>query len=1486
MDNNYTILHCHTMLSNGVTNIDSVTKYNEYIDKAKECGMKALAFSEHGSVFEWVHKKQAIEKAGMKYIHAQEFYITETLKEKIRDNYHCLLIARNYDGFLELNKLSSKAFNREDNSYYYVPRISYEDLKNTSDNIIISTACLAGILSKGHRDLKNDFFRFILKNKHRCFFELQPHIDDDQIKYNRQLYDIAQQYGIDCVMCTDTHALTKQHVEARSILQKSKNIHFENEDNFDLTFKTYDELVDLCKKQNAIPLEGYLKAIENTNKIADMVEEFELDYSYKYPHLWGENSLEVFKEKIRQGIHNRGVDKYDNYQEYLDRIEYELEAYVHNGAIDFMLLMEDIIDWCIKHEIYVGYGRGSCNGSVIAWLLGITEMDSIKHKLNFDRFMNVERISLSDIDTDFPPSKIDEVKQYIFSKTGLWCCDIVTFNTIALKGAIRDVARALEIPLNIVGEICDNVELKEQQLREEYPELFKYVDMVNGTIVSVGSHPCGCVVSPHSINDRLGLFTTSTSKYPISQINMKEIDSMNYVKLDLLKLDTIELINETCKLANIERLTPDNVDVTDVNVWNAMRDDTTQIFQWEGKTGNDYIKKLLSDENIKKFQKVDKNVDRMTLLSIGNSAIRPAGASYREDLANGVIRKSGSKAIDDFLKPTFGYLVFQCQIIEFLHSYCGFTMGEADVVRRCVDENTMITLSNGKRKKIKDIKVGDLVLTSNNLNGIQYNRVNKLYNNGRRKTMEISTTHNHSIRVTPEHKMLTQRGWIEAKNLTCNDYLMTPKINKGKNDDLLPSERLSCTDMFLIGILIGDGSIKNKKDLHFTNSDIELIEKFKCCVNKRLRNKNNCEFNQYEQKGTTVDKIYNIYISSPNYKDSLWNMLAKNGIVGSANEKKIPENIMEYPCGDKLYSLLGGLFSTDGGYIKQSNSIEYYTTSKELAYDVQFLLGKCNIYSYVYKSFVKDYNYYCYKVRINGVDSIRNFGNTLLKYVVGKKNKELSEIIFTKINKETQTSSYYNYLLPSDCIEEIIKNSKERNISLRSCGVDNGLNMDGSMTDIKAKKIIDKIYCPKTYELLMSDFVPLKIKSISECEESNVYDMEVEENHNYIANGLIVHNCFAKKYGTEDCIPVIKNGGYLKEKKDHYIKGFIETMKEKYNMTKEEAEKTIIAFLQVIEDASRYLFSLNHSQPYSYEGYVSGWLRYYYPLEFLTTALNINKDKEDKTFGLTKYCKKIGIEIKSPKFRKSKSEYQCDKKDNCIYKGIGSIKFMNDQVANELYELKDNNYKSFIELLDDISKLSINSKQLDILIRIGFFSEFGTIKNLLIQNDIYNKYNKCKQIKKDKIEDDIIDIIRSHSETETEKMFKNINNLNLMKELCIYYQNESEESNDSLQTMSNQIQLLGYTNIIDKSISQDIYIVEQQETNNYGTPFVSLYHPYNGESLQSIKVDKKWFNEYKCKVGDVLRCSFKDKPKKRKDENGKWYDTGEIELVLNIYSII
>lgn len=1402
---NYTILHLHSMLSNGVTNIDSVTPYDQYIDKAHELGMAAMAFSEHGSVLGWVKKKLHMEELGMKYIHAEEFYLTNTLDEKVRDNYHCLLIAKNYAGVLELNKLSSKSFNRDNNSFYYVPRITIEDVKNTSDNIIVSTACLGGVLNKAPEPIRQDFFYWLRRHPDRCFLEIQPHISAEQKRYNQALWALSKRSGLRLLMCTDTHALNAEHVEGRKILQKAKNIHFDGEDEFYLEMLSYDELVALCKIQNALPMEVYLDAIEMTNVVADMVEPFELDYSYKYPHLWGDDSEQVLRAKIAEGIKWRGVDKLPNYQEYLDRIEYEMKAYIHNGAIDFMLLMEDIIAWCKTQDILVGYGRGSCNGSVIAYLLGITEMDSIKHGLNFERFMNTERVSLSDIDTDFPPSRINEVKQYIFNKHGLYCSDIVTFNTIALKGAIRDVGRALQMPLDEVGNICNRVEMDEAGCRKQYPDLFKYVDIVNGCVVSVGNHPCftgdtlvftsngytpiqdvktgdkvlthknrwaivnevmsrqtnevvtiypssslpitttmnhpflvrhqykeryrkykddietervcyyapewceagdigpndvigymvnaneiaperfgnlpidaeafwwivgryigdgwigkgirhkqgydrydeylviccahdeqmeitvmldavnfnyrvekrptadriyiknremleylrrfgdkaygkfvpnfvldmpknllqaffdgymsadgsylakdnsysfrtiskklalgmiqvvaklyhrhcrvvvsapkdekicgrdvhskekysvsftkdrrkldrsfyeggyiwcrvkrleykaeqhmvynlsvvddnsytvnniavhncGLVVSPYSIDDCMGLFTTSTDDVPISQINMKEVDLQNYVKLDLLKLDTIELINETCKLAGIERLTPDNVDINDKAVWDSIRDDTTAIFQWEGATGDRYIKQLLSESNIQKFKKLNPNVDYMTLLSIGNGAIRPAGASYRDDLANGVIRKSGNAAIDEFMKPTFGYLVFQCQIIQFLHQYCGYTMGEADIVRR-----------------------------------------------------------------------------------------------------------------------------------HF-----------------------------------------------------------------------------------------------------------------------------------------------------------------------------------------------------------------------------------------------------------------------------------------------------AKKTGTEKDIPQIKAG-------------FAKTMAEQYGMSQEESDKVIADFIQVIMDASNYLFSLNHSQPYSYEGYVSGWLRYHYPLQFLTVALNINQGKEEKTSALTAYAHKVGISIKPPKFRHSRSAYFCDAETNCIYKGLGSIKYMSEQVAEALYGMRDMQFRNFIDVLFALQQLKDkpDSRQLDILIKIGYFEEFGPAKALLLGWEIFSKFCLSKKIsldKWDKMGYDIA-ILKANATNITEKTAGGLDNRGLILGVLRSLHMPRTTIVDKLRW---QAELLGYVDGSDPSRDVNDWLVLGVETTSYGTAWLRLYNLCYGAE-RHYKVDKRWATSHSCKAGDVVKVVFEDKPRFKKLDDGKFVKTGEVETVVKMFKIL
>ena len=383
--NQYCIYHLHSDMSNGVTNIDSVTKFQKYIDRAKETGMKAMAFSEHGSVFAWDLKKEAIEKAGMKYIHAEEFYITQTLEEKVRDNWHCVLIGKNWDGVRELNYLASKSFNRKDNHFFYVPRITIDDLLNTSDNIIITSACLGGPLNHAPEDIVKQLLKFMSKNKHRCFLEIQHHNVSDQKSYNLQLVQWSKEYGIPLIAGTDTHSLDEIHAEGRKILQKSKDICFSDEDGWDLSFKTYDELCEAYRKQGALSEEVYLTAIENTNKMADMVEEFVLDRNTKYPKIY-DDPIKTFKQKINDGYkNNEYVHQRYSKKEVLDRVQEELAVYEKVGAIDFMLLETYIREWEKSVGIHSGPGRGSVSGSMIAYLLNITKMDSLKFHLNFFR---------------------------------------------------------------------------------------------------------------------------------------------------------------------------------------------------------------------------------------------------------------------------------------------------------------------------------------------------------------------------------------------------------------------------------------------------------------------------------------------------------------------------------------------------------------------------------------------------------------------------------------------------------------------------------------------------------------------------------------------------------------------------------------------------------------------------------------------------------------------------------------------------------------------------------------------------------------------------------------------------------------------------------------------------------------------------------------------------------------------------------------------
>ena len=385
---NYTVYHLHSDLSL----LDSVTDFKEYVDLAIENNMKSIGCTNHGNIYKWIERVMYCKEKGIKYLHGCEIYLTESHEEKIRDNYHTVLIAKNKEGIKELNTLVGIATQKD--HMYYKPRLSFEEFLNISDNVIKISACLQSPLNK--YDKKFDMYDKIAK--HYDYYELQYHNCEEQREYNKYLYDLSIKNNIPLIVGTDTHSSTEYKAQCRTMRQYSKNITFENEDEFDLTFKNYEQLLKAFELQEGyLPKDVILQAIENTNIMANSCEEIELDTSFKYPIL-SENDEETLKqrvnkmysEKVELGI----IDGEDD--RYLDNIREEFRVLKKIGMLSFMLFMSEMIEWCESNGIPTCPCRGSVGGSTLAYVSGITDVDPIKWKTYFSRFANEDRKEIGD----------------------------------------------------------------------------------------------------------------------------------------------------------------------------------------------------------------------------------------------------------------------------------------------------------------------------------------------------------------------------------------------------------------------------------------------------------------------------------------------------------------------------------------------------------------------------------------------------------------------------------------------------------------------------------------------------------------------------------------------------------------------------------------------------------------------------------------------------------------------------------------------------------------------------------------------------------------------------------------------------------------------------------------------------------------------------------------------------------------------------------
>ena len=695
---NYTIYHCHTMCSL----LDSATSFEEYVDKAAECGMNTIGFTEHGNVYNWFNKMEYCQSKGLKFLYGIECYLTESddQENRLRDNYHTVLIAKNHDGFIELNRLISKT--TQPDHFYYKPRLTFDEFLGISDNIIKISACLASplwsfkkrldIADEEGRDTSLRREKYIQLAKHYDYYEIQYH-DGDQVEYNKLLWELSKTFGKPLIAGTDTHSIDNYKAECRVILQygKTDGDWSNGENEYDLTFKDYDSLVAAFKKQDSLPKDVYLAAIEETNRMADSVEPLEIDTSIKYPILYeGQDEDKIMMDRVMKMYNEKvaaGIIDGSNHQ-YLQNINTEMEVFRKINMVGFMLFMSELMVWARSKNIYTSPCRGSVGGSTVAYVTDIIDLDPVKRHTVFSRFANEYREEVGDIDTDWYEDDRPIIYQHMFDRFGnRKCAYILAFGTLADAAAIDTIGKAYrviaeqsgtetEYTLQKIKEIKQEWAEDREKTRKKYPDIFKYYDGLVGCIVSQSQHPAGIVVAPIDLIDNYSVFQKDGTQ--ILPLDMDEVHECGLVKYDILGLKNVGIIAKSCEYAGVDLPHEYNINWDDQDVFEDMMKSPVGIFQFESeyafRTIKEYYKNL-------KAQGGDFSIDDMTLC---NACIRPSGASYRDQLIALKPNHNPSKMIDDLLSNTHGWLVYQEQVIAFLQQICGLSGGEADNVRRAI----------------------------------------------------------------------------------------------------------------------------------------------------------------------------------------------------------------------------------------------------------------------------------------------------------------------------------------------------------------------------------------------------------------------------------------------------------------------------------------------------------------------------------------------------------------------------------------------------------------------------------------------------------------------------------------------------------------------------------------------------------------------------------------------------------------------------------
>lgn len=716
MTQRFTHLHVHTEYSL----LDGASKIPELVAYAKELGMDSLAITDHGVMYGAVEFYQECTKAGIKPILGCEVYLASGshLEKNNRGMYHLILLAENDIGYHNLMKIVSIG---QLEGFYYKPRVDRDVLRTYHEGIICLSACIAGelpvlILQDNLEGARRCIAEYIdIFGRDNYFLEIQDHDMEEEHKVSAALKQLAQEFGLGLVATNDLHYVQRKDAAAQDILlciQTTRNVddpdrmRFPN-DSFYL--KSYEEMAQLfgdCPE-----------ALENTNKIADRCN-ITMDFGHlllpEFPVPDGYDAVSYLRHLCEEALPVR----YDVVDERVrKRLDFELDIINTMGYACYFLIVWDFINYCREHDIPVGPGRGSAAGSIVAYLLRITNIEPLRYNLLFERFLNPERVSMPDIDTDFCYVKRNQVLDYVVRRYGQErVAQIITFGTLQARAAVRDVGKALGMSYGAVDEIAKliprelGITLKKalqqsNDFRQAYdtrPEVKQLIDLaesVEGLPRNAGTHAAGVIIAPRDLKDYVPLQQGSEGGV-ITQYDKNKVEELGLLKMDFLGLRTLTVIGDCIRF--IRETTGEVVDIDNIPLEDeaacAMlrRGETACVFQLESAG----ITKLLVELAPESFE------DLIPLVALYRPG--PLGTGMAEDFIAGRHGRRTAKVLHPLMEPilqdTYGVILYQEQVMQITSALAGFTLGQADILRRAMGKKKAKELDSMRQSFIDGAK--------------------------------------------------------------------------------------------------------------------------------------------------------------------------------------------------------------------------------------------------------------------------------------------------------------------------------------------------------------------------------------------------------------------------------------------------------------------------------------------------------------------------------------------------------------------------------------------------------------------------------------------------------------------------------------------------------------------------------------------------------------------------------------------------------------